>query len=64
MFKANRQCLNHAACYSAATYLYDAFDITLSTAGFYRDAHVARDRADGYRDLMDARGNLISEGSR
>ena len=38
--------------------------ITLSTAGFYRDAHVARDRADGYRDLMDARGNLISEGSR
>ena len=38
--------------------------ITLSTAGFYRDAHVARDRADGYRDLMDARGNLIGEGSR
>lgn len=33
--------------------------ITLSTAGFYRDAHVARDRADGYRDLMDARGNVI-----
>lgn len=31
--------------------------ITLTTAGFYRDAHVARDRADGYRDLMDARGN-------
>ena len=38
--------------------------ITLSTAGFYRDAHVARARADGYRDLMDARGNLIGEGSR
>ncbi len=33
--------------------------LTLSTAGFYRDAHVARDRADGYRDLMDARGNTL-----
>ena len=38
--------------------------IILTTAGFYRDAHVARDRADGYRDLMDARGNLLSDGNR
>lgn len=30
--------------------------ITLDTAGFYRDAHVARDRADGYRTLRDPRG--------
>ena len=33
--------------------------ITLSTAGFYRDAHVARDRADGYRTLRDPRGNPL-----
>ena len=38
--------------------------ITLTTAGFYRDAHVARDRADGYRDLMDARGNMLDGGSK
>ena len=30
--------------------------ITLDTAGFYRDAHVARERADGYRTLRDPRG--------
>jgi len=34
--------------------------ITLSTAGFYRDAHVVRDRADGYRDLLDARGDPLN----
>ena len=33
--------------------------ITLDTAGFYRDAHVARDRADGYRTLRDPRGNPV-----
>ncbi len=37
--------------------------ITLSSAGFYRDAHVARDRADGYRTLLDARGNPLPDGS-
>lgn len=33
--------------------------ITLDTAGFYRDAHVVRDRADGYRTLRDPRGNPV-----
>ena len=36
--------------------------ITFSSAGFYRDAHVARDRADGYRTLRDARGDPLPEG--
>ena len=38
--------------------------ITLSTAGFYRDAHVARYRSYCYLDLMDARGNLVGESDR
>ena len=33
--------------------------IALHTAGFYRDAHVARDRADGYRTLRDPRGDPV-----
>jgi hypothetical protein len=33
--------------------------ITFDTAGFYRDAHVARDRVDGYRTLRDPRGNPV-----
>ncbi len=37
--------------------------ITFSSAGFYGDAHVVRDRADGYRTLMDTRGNPLPEGS-
>ena len=37
----------------------DEVTITLHTAGFYRDAHVARDRADGYRTLSDPRGNPV-----
>ena len=37
----------------------DEVTITLHTAGFYRDAHVARDRADGYRTLRDPRGNPV-----
>ncbi len=37
----------------------DDVTITLHTAGFYRDAHVARDRADGYRTLRDPRGNPV-----
>ena len=37
--------------------------ISFSSAGFYRDAHVARDRADGYRTLRDARGNPLPAGS-
>ena len=37
--------------------------IAFSSAGFYRDAHVVRDRADGYRTLMDARGNPLPDGS-
>ena len=37
--------------------------ITFSSAGFYRDAHVVRDRADGYRTLMDVRGNPLPDGS-
>ena len=37
--------------------------ITFSSAGFYRDAHVVRDRADGYRSLRDARGNPLPDGS-
>ena len=36
-----------------------AVTITVHTAGFYRDAHVARDRADGYRTLTDVRGNPV-----
>ncbi len=37
--------------------------ITVNTAGFFRDAHVARERADGYRTLMDVRGNPVPDGS-
>ena len=37
--------------------------ITFTSAGFYRDAHVVRDRADGYRTLMDVRGNPLPDGS-
>ncbi|MYN67370.1 MAG: hypothetical protein F4X11_20465 [Acidobacteria bacterium] len=33
--------------------------VTFDTAGFYRDAHVARDRVDGYRTLRDPRGNPV-----
>ena len=33
--------------------------VTFDTAGFYRDAHVARDRVDGYRTLSDPRGNPV-----
>ncbi|MXY24321.1 MAG: hypothetical protein F4Y45_07345 [Acidobacteria bacterium] len=33
--------------------------ITMHTAGFYRDAHVVRARADGYRTLTDVRGNPV-----
>ena len=41
----------------------ESVTITFSSAGFYRDAHVARDRADGYRTLMDVRGNPLPDGS-
>lgn len=34
--------------------------ITIHTAGFYRDAHIARARADGYRTLTDVRGNPVN----
>jgi hypothetical protein len=34
-------------------------NVTFDTAGFYRDAHVARDRVDGYRTLRDPRGNPV-----
>lgn len=34
-------------------------NVTFDTAGFYRDAHVVRDRADGYRTLRDPRGNPV-----
>ena len=37
--------------------------ITLSTAGFYADAHEARDRVDGYHSLTDLRGNPVRDGS-
>ena len=37
--------------------------ITLSTAGFFRDAHEARDRVDGYHALTDIRGNPVRDGS-
>ena len=33
--------------------------ITLSTAGFYSEAHEARDRVDGYHSLTDLRGNKV-----
>ena len=33
--------------------------VTFHTSGFYRDAHVARDRVDGYRTLRDLRGNPV-----
>ncbi len=35
--------------------------ITLSTAGFYADAHEARDRVDGYHSLTDLRGNPVPD---
>ena len=34
-------------------------EISLSTAGFYSDAHEARDRVDGYHPLTDLRGNKV-----
>ena len=37
----------------------EAVSVTFDTAGFYRDAHVARDRVDGYRTLRDPRGNPV-----
>ena len=37
----------------------DYVTITLSTAGFYSDAHEARDRVDGFHRLTDLRGNKI-----
>ena len=37
----------------------EAVTIAFDTAGFYRDAHVARDRVDGYRTLRDPRGNSV-----
>ena len=33
--------------------------LTLTTAGFYTSAEVGRDRATGYRDLTDIRGNPV-----
>ena len=37
----------------------DAVTISLRTAGFYSEAHEARDRVDGYHDLTDLRGNPV-----
>ena len=37
----------------------EVVNVTFDTAGFYRDAHVARDRVDGYRTLRDPRGNPV-----
>ena len=34
--------------------------ITLTTSGFYTSAEVGRDRATGYKDLTDIRGNPVS----
>lgn len=33
--------------------------LTLSTAGFYTSAEIGRDRATGYKDLTDIRGNPV-----
>lgn len=38
--------------------------ILLSTTGFYRDAHEARDRVDGYHSLMDIHGESLQDGSK
>ena len=40
-----------------------AGDVTISfwTAGFYSEAHEARDRADGYHALTDLRGNEVHD---
>ena len=38
--------------------------ISFSTAGFYTDAHEARDRVDGYHPLTDLRGNKIQARAR
>ena len=42
----------------------DAVTITLTTAGFYSNAHEARDRVSGYHDLTDPRGNTLSSTAR
>ena len=39
----------------------DYVTITFSTAGFYSDAHEARDRVDGFHRLTDLRGNKIDD---
>ena len=38
--------------------------ITLTTAGFYSSAHEARDRASGYHELTDIRGNTLPDTAR
>ena len=37
----------------------DEVMLSLHTAGFYNDAHEARDRVDGYHPLTDLRGNEV-----
>ena len=37
----------------------DEIELTLTTAGFYTSAEIGRDRATGYKDLTDIRGNPV-----